>query len=134
MKAIGLQRRASLGETREGTMAIATRIIEGVTSLDVKSRILTGPGTQEILAAVRAALQSGEKKILLNMTEVNLIDSDCVGELVGSFVSAKKRGVPLKLLNLTKSVNQVMNTTKLLTVFESFDDESSALESFAESE
>jgi len=131
---MGLQRRASLGETREATMAIATRIIEGVTILDVKSRILTGPGTQEILAAVRAALQSGEKKILLNMTEVNLIDSDCVGELVGSFVSAKKRGVPLKLLNLTKSVNQVMNTTKLLTVFESFDDESSALESFAESE
>ncbi|MCH8820785.1 MAG: STAS domain-containing protein [Acidobacteria bacterium] len=115
-------------------MAIATRIIEGVTILDVKSRILTGPGTQEILATVRAALQSGEKKIPLNMTEVNLIDSDCVGELVGSFVSAKKRGVPLKLLNLTKSVNQVMNTTKLLTVFESFDDESSALESFAESE
>ena len=115
-------------------MAIATRMIQGVTILDVKRKILTGPGTQEILSTVRAVLLGGDEKILLNMTEVNIIDSECVGELVGSYVSTKKRGVPLKLLNLTKSVNQVMNTTKLLTVFESFDDESKALGSFSESE
>ncbi|MDA2933370.1 STAS domain-containing protein [Acidobacteria bacterium AH-259-D05] len=115
-------------------MAIATRIIEGVTILDVKRRILTGPGTQEIQSAVRAALQSGDEKILLNMADVIIIDSDCVGELVGAFVSAKNQGVQLKLLNLTKNVNQVMNTTKLLTVFETFDDESTALKSFSESD
>ena len=115
-------------------MAITTRIVEGVTILDVQSRILTGPGTQEILSAVRRALDNGDKKILLNMTLVNVIDSDCIGELVAAFVSSRNRHAHLKLLNLTKSVTQVMNTTKLLTVFESFDDESAALESFSESD
>ncbi len=115
-------------------MAITNRIVEGVTILDVKSRILTGPGAQEIQSAVRAALQSGDKRILLNMSAVNIIDSACIGDLVGAFVTAKKRGVQIKLVHLTKSANQVMNTTKLLTVIESFDEESTALTSFSESE
>ena len=67
------------------------------------------------------------------MGDVNVIDSDCVSQLVASFVAARNRGAALKWLNLTKSVNQVMNTTKLLTVFESFDDEATALQSFSES-
>ncbi|MEE8349338.1 MAG: STAS domain-containing protein [Acidobacteriota bacterium] len=115
-------------------MAITTRIVEGVTILDVKSRILTGPGAQEIQFEVRAALQSGDQRILLNMSAVNIIDSDCVGDLVGAFVTAKNRGGQLKLVHLTKSANQVMNTTKLLTVIESFDEETTALKSFFESE
>jgi anti-sigma B factor antagonist len=115
-------------------MAIATRIVEGVTILDVKSRILTGPGTQEIQTAVRAVLQGGDRKVLLNMGDVNIIDSECVGDLVSAFVTAQKTGAQLKLLNLTKSVNQVMNTTKLLTVLASYDDESTALKSFSEAD
>jgi anti-sigma B factor antagonist len=114
-------------------MAITTRTVEGVTILDIKSRILTGPGTAEIQTTVRAALQNRDKKILLNMGVANIIDSDCVGQLVASFVAARNRGAALKLLNLTRSVNQVMNTTKLLTVFESFEDEATALQSFSES-
>ena len=55
------------------------------------------------------------------------------GQLVASFVAARNRNAALKLLNLTRSVNQVMNTTKLLTVFESFEDEAAALQSFSDS-
>lgn len=113
-------------------MAITTRMKDGVTILDIKNRILTDPGTAEIQTTVRAALQNREKN-LLNMGEVNIIDSDCVGQLVASFVAAKNRNAALKLLNLTRSVNQVMNTTKLLTVFESFEDEAAALQSFSDS-
>ena len=113
-------------------MAIATRIVENVTILDVKRRILTGPGTQEIQSTVRAALDDGARKILLNMGDVNVIDSDCVGELVGAFVTTRNRGAQFKLLNLTTNVNQVLNTPKLLTVFESFKDESTALKSFSD--
>ena len=66
------------------------------------------------------------------MGDVNVIDSDCVGELVGAFVTTRNRGAQFKLLDLTKNVNQVLNTPKLLTVFESFKDESTALKSFSD--
>jgi hypothetical protein len=70
--------------------------VESGTILDVKSRILNGPGTQEIQTAVRAVLQGGDRKVLLNMGDVNIIDSECVGDLVSALVTAQNGG-PVKV-------------------------------------
>jgi anti-sigma B factor antagonist len=112
-------------------MVIEMRIIGDVRILDCSGKIRLGEGTMSIRNAVRDALAGGTKKIILNLEEVNYIDSSGVGELIGAYTSMVNEGGRLKLLHLTKRIREVLAITKLLTVFEVFDDEKAALASFA---
>ena len=112
------------------SMRIITREVDGVTILDISGRITLGDETGMLRDTVRDLLSKGKKKIVLNLAEVNYIDSTGVGELVGSLMSVRNRGGDLKLMNLTQKVKDVVNVTKLYTVFDIKEDEFTAVKSF----
>ncbi len=111
-------------------MIIQMRIIGDVRILDCSGQIRLGEGTMAVRNAVRDALDSGTKKIILNLEEVNYIDSSGVGELMRTYTSVLNQGGQLKLLHLTKRIRELLAITKLLTIFDVFDDERAALASF----
>ena len=112
-------------------MNIDTRVVDGVTILDVHGKITIGDGSVEIRNKVRETLDQGNKKILLNLGDVSYVDSSGIGELVSSFTTVTNQGGELKLVNLTKSLQELLAITKLLIVFDCYDDESSALASYS---
>ena len=122
-------RKRNLGDTLV-SMQISTREVQGVTILDISGRITLGDETGMLRDAVRALLSKGIKKIVLNLAEVSYIDSTGVGELVGSLMSVRNQGGDLKLMNLTQKVKDVVNVTKLYTVFDIKEDEFTAVKSF----
>jgi anti-sigma B factor antagonist len=115
------------------TMKVSTRQIDGVTILDLSGRITLGEGSVQLREAVRDLLAKGSKQILLNLGDVNYIDSSGIGELVSAYTAVRNQGGDLKLLNLTKKVHDLLQITKLYTVFDIRDDEASALAAFARS-
>jgi anti-sigma B factor antagonist len=112
------------------SVKISTRQVDGVTVLDMSGRITLGEGSVQLRDAVRDLLSKGQKHILLNLGDVNYIDSSGIGELVSAFTTAKNQGGELKLLNLTRKVHDLLQITKLYTVFDVKDDEASAIASF----
>ena len=112
------------------SMKISTRQVDGVTIMDCSGRITLGEGSVTLRDTVRELLAKGQKKILLNLAEVNYIDSSGIGELVSAFTTTKNQSGELKLLNLTKKVNDLLQITKLYTVFDVKDDEAAAVKSF----
>ncbi len=112
-------------------MKIETRTANGVTILDVSGKITLAEGSVDIRKSVRALLDAGRTNILLNLGDVKYIDSSGIGELVSSFTTVTNKGGKLKLLNLTLKIRELLAITKLLTVFESFDDEDEAVQSFS---
>jgi len=114
------------------TMAlkIASREVDGVAVLDLSGRITLGEGSVQLRDAVRGLIGKGKKHILLNLGEVNYIDSSGLGELVSAFTSAKNQQAEVKLLNLTKKVHDLLQLTKLYTVFDIYDDEAHAITAF----
>ncbi len=112
------------------TMKSSTRQIDGVTVVDLSGRITLGEGSVILRETVRDLLSKGNKKILLNLGEVNYIDSSGIGELVSAFTTVRNQGGDLKLLNLTKKVHDLLQITKLYTVFDVKDDEAGAVKSF----
>ena len=111
-------------------MKIDVRTIGDAKILDCSGKITLGEGTMSIRNTVRDLLNSGSKKIILNLAEITYIDSAGIGELVSTYTTVVNNGGRLKLLNLTKKIHQLLTITKLLTVFETFDNEEAALESF----
>lgn len=111
-------------------MKIETRTVGDVTILDCFGRITLGEGTMVIRNAVRELLKEDSKKIILNLDEVNYIDSSGIGELVSTYTTVTSNGGQLKLLNLTKKIRELLAITKLLTVFQVYDDEQKALDGF----
>jgi len=111
-------------------LSIATRELDGVTILDLSGRITLGEGSVQLRDAIRDLISKGSKSILLNLGDVNYIDSSGLGELVSAFTTAKNQNADVKLLNLTKKVKDVLQVTKLYTVFDIYDDEASAIGSF----
>ena len=111
-------------------MKIEDRVVEGVTILDISGKITIGEGTIEIKHRVRELLAAGNRNILFNLGGVGMLDSSGIGELVSSFVTVTNQGGQLKLLNLTKKLSELLAITKLLTVFDAFDDEGEAVASF----
>jgi anti-sigma B factor antagonist len=101
-----------------------------VTILDMEGKITIGEGSVAVRSAVRRLLEEGKKKILLNLAAVGYVDSSGIGELVSSFTTINREGGQLKLLNLTQKIQDLLAITKLLTVFDVYDDESAALNSF----
>ncbi len=112
------------------SLKVSTRQVDGVTILDLSGRITLGEGSVVVRDAVRDLLAKGDKNILLNLGDVSYIDSSGIGELVSAFTSVKNAGGELKLLNLTKKVHDLLQITKLYTVFDVKDDETSAVGSF----
>jgi anti-sigma B factor antagonist len=112
-------------------MTAGTRLIGGVTIVDLSGRIVLGEGSAGIRDLVRNLIKEGSKKILLNLRDVDYIDSSGLGELVNAFTIMRSQGGELKLLNLTKRVRALLQITKLLTVFDITDDEASSLKSFS---
>ena len=112
------------------SVKISTRQVDGVTVLDMSGRITLGEGSVQLRDAVRDLLSKGQKHILLNLGDVTYIDSSGIGELVSAFTTAKNQGGELKLLNLTRKVHDLLQITKLYTVFDVKDDEASAVKSF----
>jgi anti-sigma B factor antagonist len=113
------------------SMTLATRDVNGVTIVDLSGKITLGEGGVTLREAVRKLLADGNKKIVLNLGEVNYIDSSGLGELVSAYTAAKNAGGELKLLNLTSKVRDLLVITKLVTVFDVRDDEASSVSSFA---
>ncbi|HUY94209.1 MAG TPA: STAS domain-containing protein [Terracidiphilus sp.] len=111
-------------------LTIASREVDGVTVLDLSGRITLGEGSVQLREAVRDLISKGARNILLNMSDVNYIDSSGLGELVSAFTTAKNQGASVKLLGLTKKVKDVLQLTKLYTVFDVYEDEASGIGSF----
>jgi anti-sigma B factor antagonist len=111
-------------------MKITNREVDHVTILDINGRIVLGAETETLRSAVRELVGKDKKKIILNLAGVDYIDSSGVGELVASFTAVRNSGGELKLLNLTQKVQDVLNVTKLYTVFDVKDDEFKAVKSF----
>ena len=101
-----------------------------VTVLDMTGKITIGEGSVNLRTAIRRLLEEGKKRILLNLAGVSYIDSSGIGELVSSYTAINKEGGQLKLLNLTQKIQDLLTITKLLTVFDVYDSEAEALNSF----
>ncbi len=112
------------------SMKASTRQVDGVTVVDFSGRITLGEGSVVLRDTIRDLLSKGSKKILLNLGDVTYIDSSGIGELVSAFTTVRNGGGELKLLNLTKKVHDLLQITKLYTVFDIKDDEASAIAAF----
>jgi len=101
-----------------------------VTVLDMSGKITIGEGSVALRTAIRRLLEEGKKRILLNLGGVSYIDSSGIGELVSSYTAINKEAGQLKLLNLTQKLRDLLTITKLLTVFDVYESEAEALNSF----
>jgi len=111
-------------------MKIETRTVGDVHILDCSGKITLGEGTMAVRNTVRDVMKNGGKKIILNLADVNYIDSSGIGELVSSYTTVTNQGGKLKLLSLTKKIQELLAITKLLTVFSVYDNEQQAIASF----
>jgi len=110
---------------------LTTRQVGDVTVVDAVGRITLGEGASTFRDTIRELASKGKKKLLLNLAEVSYIDSSGIGEMVSGFTTVTNQGGAVKLLNLTKRVRDLLQITKLYTVFEVFDDEATAVRSFS---
>ena len=113
------------------SVKFTTRQVGDVTVIDAAGRITLGEGASQFRDTIRDLAAKGDKKILLNLNEVNYIDSSGIGEMVSGFTTVTNHGGQLKLLGLSKRVKDLLQITKLYTVFEVFDDEAAAVRSFS---
>jgi anti-sigma B factor antagonist len=111
-------------------MKATIRQVDSVTVVDVSGRITLGEGCTQLRELIRDQLSKGNKWVLLNLADVTYIDSSGIGELVSAFTGVAKQGGALKLLHLTKKVHDLLQITKLYTVFDVHDDEARAVGSF----
>jgi anti-sigma B factor antagonist len=112
-------------------MQIATREVNGVTVIAPTGKLTIGVGDVALRDAVRTALEAGKSKILVNLEGVTTIDSSGVGELVSSYTSVSNRGGRVKLCSVPPKVRDILYITQLITIFEVFDSEAEAVDSFA---
>jgi len=111
------------------SMLLKPRRLDDVVLLDISGRITIGEGTVVIRETIRRLLDAGDRKFILNLSDCDYIDSSGLGELVTTFTTVRNAGGELKLLNLTNRVHDLLQITKLLTVFESFESEAEAVKS-----
>jgi anti-sigma B factor antagonist len=111
-------------------MKASNRQVDGVAVVDMSGRITLGEGSVVLRDTIRDLIGKGQKKILLNLGDVTYIDSSGIGELVSAFTAVRREGGELKLLNLTKKVHDLLQITKLYTVFDIKDDEATAIKAF----
>jgi len=112
-------------------MKASTRQIQDVVVVDLSGQIKLGEGSSVLRDTVKDLLSKGHRKILLNLGEITYIDSSGIGELISAYTSVRREGGELKLLHLTKKVHDLLQITKLYTVFDVKDDEADALAAFS---
>jgi anti-sigma B factor antagonist len=113
------------------SVKVSTRQVGDVTVADVTGKLTLGEASGTFREALRTLINQGQKKILLNLNAVSYMDSSGIGELVAAYTTVTAAGGKLKLLNLTPRVQTPLQSTKLYTVFEVFDDETAGVKSFA---
>ena len=113
------------------SVKLSNRQVGDVTVVDAAGRITLGEGASAFRDMIRDLAAKGNKKLLVNLSEVSYIDSSGIGEMVSSYTTVTNHGGQLKLLGLNKRVKDLLQITKLYTVFEVFDEEASAIRSFA---
>jgi anti-sigma B factor antagonist len=113
------------------SVKLTTRQVGDVTVIDAAGRITLGEGASTFRDTIRDLAAKGNKKLLLNLGDVSYIDSSGIGELVSGFTTVTNHGGVLRLLGLNKRVKDLLQITKLYTVFEVFDDEAAAVRSFS---
>ncbi|HEX9543736.1 MAG TPA: STAS domain-containing protein [Pyrinomonadaceae bacterium] len=111
-------------------LEVTERQAGDVTILDMSGAVRMGEGSIELRNAIRGLVDGGKKKILLNLRSVKNIDSSGIGELIANYTTVSRDGGQLKLLNLTEKIQNLLVITKLLTVFDAYDNEAEALNSF----
>ncbi len=111
-------------------LRMAERDVNGITVLDIDGRIVLGEESNSFREKVKGLLASGKKKIVLNLANVSYIDSAGLGTLVATFHSARSQGAMLKLANLGAKFKEVLQVTKLMTVFDTYESEAAAIQSF----
>ncbi|MBM3808174.1 MAG: STAS domain-containing protein [Acidimicrobiia bacterium] len=111
-------------------MEIVERAVNDVTVLDLKGKMTLGEGDELLKDKINSLLAAGKKKLLLNLEAVPYIDSAGLGEVVRTYTTVSRSGGSLKLLNLTKRIEDLLSITKLLTVFDTFDSEAEAIQSY----
>ena len=114
-------------------MTVSTRQVDGVTIVDLSGRITLDEGSTLLRDTIKQLASQGQKHVLLNLSEVHYIDSSGIGELVNAFTTMRDQGGELKLLNLTRKVHDLIQITKLHTVFDIKDDEATAIQAFSKS-
>jgi len=112
------------------SMKATIRQVDSVVVIDISGRITLGEGCAQLRELIRDQLTKGNKKVLLNLADVTYIDSSGIGELVSAYTAVSNQGGQLKLLNLTKKVHDLLQITKLYTVFDIHDDEAKGISSF----
>ena len=112
-------------------MEIAERKVSDVTILDLSGKMTLGEGDEMLKQAINTLLAAGNKKLVLNLENVPYIDSAGLGEVVRTHTTVSRQGGSLKLLNLTKRIEDLLSITKLLTVFDTYDSEAEAIKSFS---
>jgi len=111
------------------SLIIKTRKVDGVSVLDLSGKLTIGEPVMQLRDALRAHVASGETRILVNLADVTYVDSSGLGELVSSYTTVRNKGGDVKLLKLTAKIKDLLQMTKLLTVFEVYDDEAKAVAS-----
>src|SRR5688572_31754875 len=111
-------------------MEIVERTVNDVTVLDLKGKMTVGEGDELLKGQIDSLLGGGKKKLLLNLESVPYIDSAGLGEVVRTYTTVSRQGGSLKLLNLTKRIEDLLSITKLLTVFDTYDNEAEAVKSY----
>ncbi len=111
-------------------MEIAERTVDDVTILDLKGKMTLGEGDELLKDKINSLLAAGRKNLILNLEGVPYIDSAGLGEVVRTYTTVSRQGGALKLLNLTKRIEDLLSITKLLTVFDTFDSEAEAVQSY----
>ncbi len=115
------------------SMKATIRQVDSVTVVDISGRITLGEGCAQLRELIRDQLSKGNKRVLINLADVTYIDSSGIGELVSAYTAVSNQGGQLKLLNLTKKVHDLLQITKLYTVFDVHNDEAKAIGSFEKS-
>ena len=111
-------------------MQIEERIVDGITILDLKGKMTLGEGDELLKDKINSLMNQGRGKILMNLEGVPYIDSAGLGEIVRTYTTVSRQGGTMKLVNLTKRITDLLAITKLLTVFETYDNEPEALKSY----
>jgi len=111
-------------------LKLTTRNVDGVTVIEAIGRIILGQETNDLRESLKGLLANGATKIVINLANVDFIDSSGLGALVGLYSTANSRGAKIRLAAITKRFHELLMITKLLTVFDVYDDEAAAVASF----
>jgi anti-sigma B factor antagonist len=112
------------------SIKVSTRVVEGVVVVDIIGHLTLGEATGTLRESVRSLMGEGYRKILLNLSGVLHMDSCGIGELVSTYTAVRNQDGELKLFNLGKNLRNLLQVTRLYTIFETFDDQAAAIKSF----